>query len=486
MTSDFIIIISTVYILVTAGVFYYLYASYDDYAGRIMFVGMIWGCGPRLFGYSFIDEISFLGLLAFLTFFHRSVIVEIWQECKSSPSFKIASILCGFLVLQSIRGAFVLDDWRMIKWVLTFAALPFVLQIFMGFVRASDYDDHLKRCFISLVMLSYFAAYAVQGLLAESHLELNGRFATQHDVWQGSALAVMPCIIFIFLSCKWLKDGANSTQKILILVNYVMMNFCSFYFDSRILQLLLILFLFCAFFHASRAKLLWSSLLLVLGLSFIANTVVYNPTLLQSPSSESGSAGQNIDFSHVVPNFKLIFSETYVGLTHVVNSTNIVNPAKNDVDRSLQLKAAFDAVLENPKRLFIGDGFYVHRYTITPFVVKSFESGLQTVSILPGDIPFDPQSPVFRTTGLAGVLVDVGLAGVVLVCFLFWKQLQVAWRQNNVVMLMTIIKTITVLGLSYVAFTPENMLIFVLAFPLFLPGEYEPNDRDSSSESLKA
>ena len=485
MTSDFIVMISSVYILVTAGVFYYLYKSYDDYAGRIIFVGMIWGCGPRLFGYSFIDEISFLGLFAFLAFFHRSLIVEIWQECKSSLSFKIASILCGFLVLQSIRGAFVLDDWRMIKWVFTFAALPFVLQIFMGFVRASDYDDHLKRCFISLVIFSYFAAYAVQGLLAESYLGLNGRFATQHYVWQGSALAVMPCIIYTFLSCKWLKGGANSTQKILILVNYVMMSFCSFYFDSRILQLLLILFLFCAFFHASRAKLLWSSLLLVLGLSFIVNTLVYDPNLLQSLSFESGSGGQNIAFSNVISNFKLILSKTFEGFADVVKSANIVNPAKNDFDRALQLKAAFDAVLENPKRLLIGDGFYVHRYTLTPFVVKSFESGLQTVSVLPGDIPFDPQNPVFRTTGLAGILVDVGLAGVVLVCFLFWKQLQVARRQNNVVMLMTIIKTITVLSLSYVAFTPENMLIFVFAFPLFLPGEYEHNDLDSSSESLK-
>ena len=459
MTFEFIFMSSALFTSVMAGYFFYIFKTKTDYVGHITFVAMIWGCGPRLLEYSVFDELTIFGLVAFLVIFYRNSVIDIWQECKSSPSFNIISILCGFLVLQSIRGAIVLDDWRALKWVAVFASLPFVLHVFMRFLSVSDHKDQSRRAFILWNITLYFLAYATQGIIADSYFELNGRFVTQHQLWQGSALAVMPCAIFIFLVCKWLVDGTNLSQKILILITHIVMSFCAFYFDSRLLQLLLIVFVICTFFHAFREKLLWLFLLFTLMLSFTVNVLIYDSNLQSKVSWDN------------------LTDSILNGVHHLVSSVNIASPDNNDVDRLLQVKAAFSAVLDSPERFLIGDGFYVHRYTITPFVKTHFESGLRETFIMPDDAHFDPQDPMFRSTGLAGVLVDVGLAGAILMCYLLWVQLRNALRKSFGETLMTVTKVLCVLGLSYVAFSPENMLIFALAFPLFLPGHGERREQ---------
>ena len=98
------------------------------------------------------------------------------------------------------------------------------------------------------------------------------------------------------------------------------------------------------------------------------------------------------------------------------SSYAITDPNKSDIGRNLATRAGFETVLDNPKRLIIGDGIHSHKTVTIPFVEKLYARYMPADDFhIPGsrdDAAGGIQS--WNTTAFIALLVDTGLFGIAL------------------------------------------------------------------------
>ena len=229
--SIFIIATSTIYVL------WELYNRPDGVQRAILF-GLIWGCGPRVFTYSLLDEIVLSLVTAYMWLFRRNKLRAIVEELRRHKVYWMPTVICLFLAVHSLFSLFILEDPRMVKWTLVFVSAPFIFALVPRWLSGCDNPEGAPVGYVTVHLSLYFLVYILQGLAGEIFIGEWGRFHTQDLYWQGSSLAVMPVMVFFAAYYFLPKQFMHDLKRTLYIAAPVV--FCAFFYDSRILQLLLV------------------------------------------------------------------------------------------------------------------------------------------------------------------------------------------------------------------------------------------------------
>ena len=127
---------------------------------RVFLFILIVTSGFQLFGYALVDVLLLTGFILLLAIQNKSLKIKInW-----------VLIFCIFMMLQSIRGMYVLGDIRMLYWLIFFVTLYFSHQYFMALYMKSKIDlDFAKRVFnfsmLYFIILTAFFQYLLKTLM---------------------------------------------------------------------------------------------------------------------------------------------------------------------------------------------------------------------------------------------------------------------------------------------------------------------------------
>ena len=388
--------------------------SRPDGVERVVLFGLIWGCGPRVFSYSLLDEIVISLITAYILIFRREKLRAFAGALRRNKIYWMPSILCLFLALHSLFSLVVLKDPRMVKWLVVFVSAPFVIWVIPRWLSGQNNSDKSPVGFVMSHLYIYFVAYILQGLAGEIYFGEWGRFQTQDLYWQGSSLAVMPAMLF-FAACYFLpKQFMHEWKKTLYLG--VLLAFCAFFYDSRILQLLLVCCPVAGLIIYAKGYRHWIAIFGSFVAAFVGNVyfdnydisphyyvkslkkrmgydeaiyasfrycieyvgTVRNVPYWQCEPKPTPSTTNTLGITNklnVVHREKQIkkadvtFLGTIItnpvfgeakksnyealefGVSSLSNSVNIINPLENDFDRSLQLMAGIEATLGSPRKL---------------------------------------------------------------------------------------------------------------------------------------
>jgi len=143
-----------------------------------------------------------------------------------------------------------------------------------------------------------------------------------------------------------------------------------------------------------------------------------------------------------------------------------------DLTRTLQFRAAFIRLNDNPKTFFIGDGIYAHRYTLYSCMHDLYRKYMHMDKyefIQQGHEESHKEAEkakIFRTTAFTGLTVDTGLVGMLL------------FISNFIFVLIRLIKYpsqyrnmwLAYLFLAFMWLFVNNISDIVLLYLLIMPG----------------
>ena len=238
MFEGFLAVQSILILAVSAIYVFWELRNRPDGVQRVILFGLIWGCGPRVFGYSLLDEIVLSLVSAYMLLFRRDELRAIVQGLRRHKIYWMPTVLCLFLAVHSLFSLVILEDPRMIKWTLVFVTVPFVVALVPRWLSGRDNPDGAPVKFVMAHLSLYFLAYISQGVAGEIFIGNWGRFHTQEVYWQGSSLAVMP--VMLFFACSFFFPEQYLGRWLRMFYFFLMLCFSAFFFDSRIMQLLLV------------------------------------------------------------------------------------------------------------------------------------------------------------------------------------------------------------------------------------------------------
>ena len=458
--SIFIIFVSAAYVGLQL-------RNHADGVQRALMFGLIWGCGPRLFNYSLLDEIVLLIVSGYMWLFRRRELWFIVKGLRHNPIYWMPTIFCLFLALHSLFSLFFLADLRMMKWTLVFGAAPFIIALIPRWLSGRDTSNDGSVRFVLLHLHLYFTAYISQGILGEFLIGDWGRFHTQDTLWQGSSLAIMPVVSF-FAACYFLPERLIGKWQNKLYFG-LLISFCSFFFDSRIMQLLLMCCPIAGFFLYWRAWRQWTAILVAFTCCFFLNVTIdnHNVKIKKYVTTIWESVPPEETLSLRVGKQKRPHVDALAfGLSELVGSANVINPLENDVDRMLQLEAGYAKFISaNMLQKVLGTGFYTHRYEIGYIVNMKYKEslpGLSGVSLAPSEQ--DKSKLVFRTTAMAGYLIDTGLLGIVLLGLTLISAVYFAVFNGVQTLLAGGTFSVIALAWTYSNYSLENVLWFLIMF----------------------
>ena len=350
---------------------------------------VILGTGPMIKGYGLIDE-YLVGciIVGFLLSLSIRPVCQVYASQKTRFSkihFEIFFLFMCYLTLQSIRGLIVLDDLRMIRFIIFFMMLGILSYIlFKGFFPVPPPSQIINL--VLLGSLIYFMLYLGYGIYTESIRGIN-RFDVQGDEWTGSSVAMFPlfCVVpaVYFMLVKKSEQFRKNTwiAWIVIIVGAA----TSFYYDSRISWIVITGFLV----FSIRDLGLYKSLKI-----FIIFAVFLFTLLLGQPK-------HNFNFTARISGFyKALF----------ISGTGL---QESDIDRKLAILASLRLITDNPKTLLFGTGFYTERYKLVPYYEEVLsEYGIRT------NVSSAIHS-IVRTSTFPSFIAGTGLIGIffLFLCF---------------------------------------------------------------------
>ena len=271
----------------------------------------------------------------------------------------IFSLMIIYMIVESVRGLLLWEDLRLSRWVVYYAMLGMLSFIIS---RGNFPVPNVKR--MSLIILwsalLYFIAYLAHGFYTE---EVRGisRFALtiQGNEWSGSAYAVFPLVVAIPAAIFLLKDSARS-QRWLGWAVIIVVLIAGFFYDCRSAWIGVMAFLIVSpTVLRFRQTGLW--LLILAGLAFF------------------------------------VFGYSTGFFQHLVQSALLRDVG--EAGRLMMFQAAVNAVSANWIALFFGCGIHSHHFVIGQYL-EAIGYGL-----LPSYV---------RVSGFAGLLIDIGLVGMLL------------------------------------------------------------------------
>lgn len=333
------------------------------------------------YGYALGDEF-FLGCILIAIFL--SVIIGTLKKKEQSKGTDIHFILfmtlIYYLIAQSVRGMFVLDDIRMTRYILYFCALGSLAVIINKY---SFYVPNIK-VLSGLIMLAGFI-YLIWYLSHGAYFEMQsiapeglGRVQSQGKEWSGTAYAFYP--LAITLPCAFIYyvvgSGANKVTSLLFVALAI---YAGVYFDSRV-GLICICFFIILTFVVSVDLVVKAGFVMVsiaVCLVFLLPSVldVWTAIYIEKMSPTLGSLFESIFF--------------------------LTNPRDSDFGRNAYFTAGVMTSLSGIVTLLIGDGWYVHRFTMRQALISLGSNAGYRIGPI--------QSEAF-----SAYLVDTGLLGIVL------------------------------------------------------------------------
>lgn len=206
----------------------------------ILIVGSIGTGGLLIQGYGIVDEFLLTALL--LGGFIATSLRDAKIEVRSFSSFHQFVFLTFMLYLsfQSIRGAFVLGDWRVLRFSIFFTSLASLMLFRCSAIFPLPPPQKTVKL-IAWSSLIYLAAYVGNGLYSEIIRGVS-RFENQGIDWGGSVYSLFPLVVAIPTAILLLKEHIW-TKKLLGIIILCTAAIAGGYYDSRISLVALTTFL---------------------------------------------------------------------------------------------------------------------------------------------------------------------------------------------------------------------------------------------------
>lgn len=392
----------------------------------LMLPAIIATSGLMVAGHAIVDEFFLLVLLVsyfsvegnFAKFFHS--IRQFHNTKFGALLLYFVFVFFTYFIIQSIRGWVFLDDHRMLRWVIFFLICPLFFIVLLS--EAQHYDPKKYLRLIHMGCISSFLLYAVYGLLFENVFNM-WRFDIQGFVWVGTS-AMYPVMICYTISLLTIikQDELSKRDSAMAIIGHIVVGFCAFFFESKSSQLVLFVsFLYSFVFYKNNSK------VPVIGLTVVYLSLFALQAHIEKSVFFTKRPGQNISekIGEYIPS----------GDTGIPNILTVP-----DQDRLLMPLAAWKSIVNNGVTLVFGHGWYTARYVIKKEMKLGREMQNRGSKQKIGDGPM-------QVNGIAGLLVDTGLFGLLLV-----------------------VAGIVAISIQILLLTGYKGLIFISLYVLMIPG----------------
>lgn len=149
-------------------------------------------------------------------------------------------VMVFYMVAQSYRGMVISESLRQVRWVVCYLMLGTVAFV-IGQPSLSLPSGRKAKFLILYSLVVYFSFYTLVGLVYEQVLGIP-RWFFQNIAWGGTMYAVFPMVIALPAVVSFLKDKQVRARRI-AWIALILMILVSFYYDSRISWLCLLIFL---------------------------------------------------------------------------------------------------------------------------------------------------------------------------------------------------------------------------------------------------
>lgn len=376
--------------------------------------------GLQISGYALVD-VLLLGMFFFLI-----VIVN-----RNSLKIKFDAILffCIYILLQVIRGMYVLNDYRMIYWLYFFVIVYFSHQYLVDLFRKSRIDHHFVEMIFNYSLV-YFIIYGLLGVIVSNPDDFQGIF------WIGSSgafLVVIPLVcshFYIFHNSGYSIAKLKLPSMMLYLVTAVV-------HQSRTGMYIFFIYLIFLVFQATAVN----PKKLGLMVCVIALTLFTWDATRDTFYTNSGSTGD---------------AEMLMAQSMLDESSGLEDQA--DIDRILMVISIYNKFVSSPVELLIGSGWYTSRETLKPFEMQIRSRYGLSSDHMQGDTPL-------QVTSLAAIVSDTGLVGLLFILYFFFKsarQILQTQAPGRIILLLFLM-------LNWLFFLVAYSFTNVLGFLLFLP-----------------
>ena len=341
-------------------------------------------------------------------------------------------IFCAYLVLQTIRGMYVLSDYRMFYWALFFGVLYFSHLYLLDLYRHSRIDYRfIKKTFTYSSI--YFLLYGLLGFFVTNPDDFQGIF------WVGSSgafIVIIPYIcshFLIFQHSGYSWRGLN-VLSILLCVAVIVIH------HSRIGLYLLLFYILLLLIQTLISK--PRQLLVILSFTIIsvaAWDVIHRAVVYES----RGLSGQ-------IANLSLLFSDSRYDQMDL----------GGDLGRLVMIQAIYNKFVSSPVELSLGSGWYTSRETLKPFSIA-----LRSQAGGSGNLMYIDAGKPLQVITLAAIVSDTGMVGLLFILFFFWRSLRQILRTHCPGRMILIAFLLSNWIFYFVGYT----FVSILAFLLFLP-----------------
>ena len=343
---------------------------------RIFLFILIVTSGIQILGYALVD-VLLIGCFLFLIGLSRR-----------SPKLKIDGvfIFCGYMVIQALRGMYVLGDFRMIYWVLFFIIVYFSYLYLIDLSKKSKVDLKFARYVFNFSMV-YFLVYGLLAITVKNPDDFQGIY------WVGSSAAfiiVIPLLCSHFVLFENTKHSLSSLRLPSLLL-YLVVTVVHYSRMGMYLLFFYIIFLVFKAFTFSVKRIVLITVLLALGF------FVLDFTRQAFYTNQTGTGTTEI------AQIESIFSDD-----------SSLADTSGDLDRFMMVISVYNKWVSSPVEFLFGSGWYTSRYTLKPFEAETVSRfGLKGFH-LSSDKPL-------QVTSFAAIVSDTGIVGLFFLLYFFLK-----------------------------------------------------------------
>ncbi len=326
-------------------------------------------------GYCLIDEFMLLVFLitaAFLSKPGPRAPTRPWKRIEKVHGV-LFLIMCGYMSVQAVRGAWLLEDYRVLRWGVFYGSLALLYLV----LRYRSFPVPLGvRHYQSIVVCSgiYLLLYLAFGIVAE--WTGRTRYENQGEDWSGTSYAVIPLIASVPASLLLLGEMGWKNKVLAAGLIFIGLG-TGAYYESRSS-----LFAITGLVLSSLIALGWRQWILALGILLVGY----------------------VGFWHI-PRAEHVQDTLGIEKALAESAGAIVAPRSSDQDRQIQLEAAMKIHIADPWSAILGYGTHQHRKVLVPYLESMMKDRM------PGQLP----GKIARTTCITAILVDSGIVGIGLI-----------------------------------------------------------------------
>ena len=415
----------------------------------IFSVGSLITAGLMPLGYSLIDEVLLILAVEILSRTSRTnTLIEV-SKGRDRSLFKLHQIffyiLLVYFFFQSIRGAFIfegsdlLDNIRKIRWVFYFLFL-FLLSYLL--TRRSNIIRDVQGLPASLAKAGvwYAGLYFATGIIYENIFGINRYdFQPGHSasfLWGTTAYALFP-VVLAFPSSLICIKSTYQKERLLGYSSILLWGGVGIYYDSRVTSLVI-----AGFVLLGLAQLVLKKRIVPLMILAVVMTV---SLLGVVPLIDRDSA--------------FVGDMLKIWLT-VSNPTEVANQA-NDLDRYLEVIAAYRTISSSAFTFLFGYGYRMSGAVIAPYLadVASEYSPIYFGKVLNKDWNN------LAVEGMAAFLIDTGTVGAILLLLVSIVVVRRIWLTNHPDKLVLVGSVAFCTAWLFVIDVRDIVLYFLLVMP---------------------